>query len=288
MDSEQLKSEHARGRPAGVAALAAAASVLAGWALALTVDRPDDNDPARLLHFDRHAGVLLSSYALRGLALGLVAVVAVHLHRATKARRPEHSRAVGLAGAIGAPLFAASTVATGIALGVIASDFVSSADHGRQAAHDALRDPVLIAFGAGAFAGEMALALWFVLGSLGAMRVGLLTRFMGVLGVLLGPLIVLMPSLIVDPMLAFWLAAMGTVFLRLRPVPPAWTVGEAVPWPTLDDKPAAAANQASGAPSNGEVSPVGPGVKRGSTLPNGRAAEVAAPGEAGRRRWRKR
>ena len=61
------------------------------------------------------------------------------------------------------------------------------------------------------------------------MRVGLLTRFMGVLGIICGALIVL-PILSPLPIVqTFWLGAMALLLLGRWPngVPPAWSTGEA-------------------------------------------------------------
>jgi hypothetical protein len=66
------------------------------------------------------------------------------------------------------------------------------------------------------------------------MRVGLLTRFMGVLGIICGALIVL-PILSPLPIVqTFWLGAMALLLLGRWPngVPPAWVTGEAQPWPS--------------------------------------------------------
>jgi hypothetical protein len=72
---------------------------------------------------------------------------------------------------------------------------------------------------------------------LNAMRVGLLTRFMGVLGVICGALIVL-PILSPLPIVqTFWLGAMALLLLGRWPngVPPAWEAGEARPWPSQQE-----------------------------------------------------
>ena len=104
------------------------------------------------------------------------------------------------------------------------------------------------------------------------MRVGLLTRFMGVLGAIIGPLLVLFPSPLVDPILCFWLLALASLFLGYWPrgVPPAWTTGEAVPWPSRAEVLQDVAGQ-TGSP-NGEVEAVGQGVRRpeeGEQTPTG-------------------
>ena len=78
----------------------------------------------------------------------------------------------------------------------------------------------------------------FLMISLNAMRAGLLTRFMGVLGIIAGVLLALPvfggPLPVVQ---AFWLFALGMLLLRRWPggMPPAWTTGEAQPWPSSAD-----------------------------------------------------
>jgi len=84
------------------------------------------------------------------------------------------------------------------------------------------------------FGGSIALAFLYVIISLNAMRAGLVSRFMGVLGIIVGALIVL-PLLPGVPIVEiFWLAALGGLFLGFWPGGrgPAWETGEALPWPS--------------------------------------------------------
>jgi hypothetical protein len=81
---------------------------------------------------------------------------------------------------------------------------------------------------------SLALGMGWVVICLNAMRLGLLTRFMGVLGVICGALIVL-PILSPLPIVqTFWLGAMAVLLAKRWPngLPPAWTTGEAQPWPS--------------------------------------------------------
>ena len=90
---------------------------------------------------------------------------------------------------------------------------------------------------------------WVVI-CLNAMRIGLLTRFMGVLGVICGALIVL-PILSPLPIVqTFWLGAMAVLLAKRWPngVPPAWTTGEA-------DAVAEPGRGARGAPGRGAAPP---------------------------------
>jgi hypothetical protein len=64
-----------------------------------------------------------------------------------------------------------------------------------------------------------------------SLRVGLLTRFFGTLGMAPGVSTILLPQAPV--LIALWFAWLGLIFLNRTPRgrPPAWDAGEAVPWP---------------------------------------------------------
>jgi hypothetical protein len=83
-------------------------------------------------------------------------------------------------------------------------------------------------------AGQLALGFAFVIISLNAMRVGLLTRFMGVLGIIVGVLFVIPIGSPVPVVQAFWLGALAYLLSGHWPsgVPPAWASGRAEPWPS--------------------------------------------------------
>src|SRR5204863_6718194 len=78
----------------------------------------------------------------------------------------------------------------------------------------------------------------FVLIGMHAMRAGLLSRFMGILGVIVGALTAV-PILGGAPVVQlFWLVAMGVLFLDRWPQGrgPAWDAVEEIPWPTAQDR----------------------------------------------------
>ena len=73
--------------------------------------------------------------------------------------------------------------------------------------------------------------------SLNAMRAGLLTRFLGILGVVAG-VVSVFPQLMPLPLVqSFWLVALGLMLLGRTAVPPAWRTGNAEPWPSAKDSP---------------------------------------------------
>jgi hypothetical protein len=82
--------------------------------------------------------------------------------------------------------------------------------------------------------GRLGLAVSLIYTCLWAMRVGLLTRFWGSLGMALGVATLLGLVLFV----ALWFVYIGLLLVGKVPAgrPPAWAAGEAIPWPTPGEK----------------------------------------------------
>ena len=106
---------------------------------------------------------------------------------------------------------------------------------------------VLLALQIGAQLGSLLLAVSVVLISLQSMRVGLLPRPLGYVGIFAGALI-LFPIIVVPVVQMGWLLAVGYLLTGRWPsgVPPAWRTGNAEPWPSSNEMRArrAAAGQA--------------------------------------------
>ena len=105
----------------------------------------------------------------------------------------------------------------------------------------------------------LAVAVAMIVIMVNAMRVGLLTRWMGVIGILTGILIFLpIGGATLEVVPAFWLVAMGILYVGKWPngQPPAWEAGEARPWPTRAQlRDAAAGPQPALATPAGDVTP---------------------------------
>jgi hypothetical protein len=86
--------------------------------------------------------------------------------------------------------------------------------------------------------GTLSLAAAFILISLRAMRVGLLTRLMGIVGII-GGVLFLIPLTPLPVVQSLWLVFFAAMLLRFggRPLPEAWTVVEARPWPARERAP---------------------------------------------------
>ncbi len=138
--------------------------------------------------------------------------------------------AVIILAAVGCVCFAIGRATSEISRYVGAADF-SGGDNSQ--ALDALTPPAYTIGQLLMLLGSFALGFSLVLLCMNAMRVGLLTRFMGVLGIIVGATFVL-PLDQQGIIRAFWLVALGFLISGRWPngMPPAWVSGTAQPWPT--------------------------------------------------------
>ena len=163
---------------------------------------------------------------------------------ATRARSPVFRKFIVYVPIVGGVVLAISVLMSQLGSLQVVSDFLDS-DRTVKAATDA--DNSLIVYARLLYQlGTLALAVGLVLVTLNAMRVGLLTRMLGYIGIASGAMMILFPLPIVQ---IFWLGAFGFVLLGRWPGGelPAWGTGEAVPWPTPERPPP---RQRRGAPAS--------------------------------------
>lgn len=191
---------------------------------------------AALFYHDRTISLTVGQ-VLFGLGGLLASGALIYLFLATRARKPGMGQAALIALAVGGVAFVVGVVVAQVARDVSLASFAGSSDHGTAAAHDAITPPAYVVGSLFQYLGRLALAVGFLMVALNAMRVGLLTRFMGVLGVLSGLLFLLQVTAL-PVVQAFWLVALGALFARQWPraVPPAWTSGKAEPWPSRQEQ----------------------------------------------------
>jgi hypothetical protein len=128
------------------------------------------------------------------------------------------------------------------------------------------------------------------------MRVGLLTRFMGVLGIIVGVLFIIPIGSSLPIVQAFWLTSLGVLFLGRWPsgMPPAWVTGEAQPWPTQQElreaRMEAQAEKAASTDDEDEKRPRRMGRRERAEAPETPAPELPArrPHPSSKKRKRKR
>jgi len=192
---------------------------------------------AQVVFYDQHSTTLVVVGIV--LALGGLALIPplIYLYRAARARRPQTPN-VALVMSIAGPI--------GVAIGQLllqgglatkAHDFATSADRSSQAARDVFKSGIIVAGQLLWQAAVIALGFAFIVVCLNAMRAGLLTRFMGVLGIIVGVLFVVPLGSPFPIVQTFWLMALAVLIVGRWPngMPPAWEAGEAVPWPSQQD-----------------------------------------------------
>ncbi len=169
---------------------------------------------------------------LYGLGSLLIFGPVVFLFKATRARNPDFGQMTLIAAAFGA-------VAFGVGRMVAQLTYyfgIASFDGGNNLqATEALSGGPFFAGQLIWQLGSFALGLAFVMLGLNAMRVGLLSRFMGALAMIVGVTFIL-PLDQQGLLRAFWLALIGLVFIMRWPggkTPPAWSSGKPEPWPSM-------------------------------------------------------
>ena len=215
------------------------------------------------------AGAIIATSVVTSIGTLLAGFAVLYLWQASRARRPEtptFARWTTIGGAIAVALM---SVILQVIVAINASSFVDGTDRSRDAVEAVHRDSGLVVVQSIALAGQLAFAFSFVIVSLNAMRAGLLSRFMGVLGIIVGVLFIIPLGSPLPVVQCFWLLALAPLFLGKWPNgnPPAWEAGEA---PAVAD--------AAGDPR-------GPHAREGDRAPGARPARAGA--RAGGRRGRR-
>ena len=232
---------------------------------ALSTGEPGVLTPEIRYISDQATGLYAQATAA-AIGTALVAVVLGYLFRATDARRdiPRIALFLGLLGPIAS---AAAPLLSRIGLVREANKYLDG-ELSTAGAHDVTSNS-LSAAGSTLQIFVLLTAAAFVLISLNAMRAGLLTRFLGIMGIICGVLLILtLGSAGADPIIVevFFLIALGLIILQKIPnVPPAWKTGTAVPWPSRLDQVAArdaAATRDDEDEDEDPDAPVGPDLRK--------------------------
>jgi hypothetical protein len=237
------------------AALAAAAGILLILGVAIQLGGPHVNVSEKTLglitEHKRFTRDLIGSVAT---ALSLFAVAATlhYLWGAALAREPKLKPTfIGWIAIAGGVIEGIGVIVYVIGFGSAANDFVSHGSQTFPEANALLGRPSLLIPQIANYLGLFLLAIALVLVSLNAMRVGLLTRFLGYLGII-GGVLTIIPLVPIPIVEAYWLLALAYLLSGRWPsgVPPAWSSGRAEPWPPR--QPAGAARgQAAGRGARG-------------------------------------
>jgi hypothetical protein len=236
---------------------------------------------AEVKFISSHAFALIAGGTLAAVSFAVLTLVLLALYDATRFRRPETwalARPLLLAGGAAVTLV---SVAREVISTIGAHSFAVGSDHSIHAAERALSTGTanVIADYVGLLA-TLALAAGMIVTMINALRVGLLVRWMAILGMFVAVLIFIpIGGEELEIVQAFWIVMIGVLFAGKWPNgdPPAWAAGEAIPWLT----PAQA--RAGGAQSTGARSASGAGAAVAVPEP-----ALPAAGGSSRKRRRKR
>jgi hypothetical protein len=155
----------------------------------------------------------------------------LYLREAEMARGGRPSNLTGVLASYASPVLGVAVLALAVSIQIGAHHYLDHTARDSAAVNAATGGPVRLGIAIVAELAQLGLAIVFVLVSLRAMRVGLLTRLIGSLGIIAGVLFVI--SIVPIPLVQFiWLLAVGLMFLQPggQQLPPAWAAGEAIPW----------------------------------------------------------
>jgi hypothetical protein len=203
-----------------------------------------------------HAFALISGSMIAFLAIGALTLTLLLLADATIFRRPQTWAMARPLVLYGGAAVALVTIGHQVVGAIETHNFAVGHDHGNHAVEQALTKGAanMIVQYVDLLAG-LALAAGMIGVMMGAQRVGLLPRWMSILGIFTG-LLIFLPiggaQLQIVP--AFWMVMMGILLIGRWPNgdPAAWEAGEARPWPTAAEQRAARdAARGKAAPANG-------------------------------------
>jgi hypothetical protein len=255
--------------------------LLQGLAPALSGDANPAVSPraAEVKFVSHHAFPLIAGSALAAIAVVVLTLILLLLVGATNFRRPESWAAARPLVLCGGVAVAVVSLGHQVVSAIETHNFAVGHDFSNHAVDQALTSGTansLVDY-VDLFAG-LTLAAGMIATTINAQRVGLLPRWMGIIGIFTG-LLIFLPiggaELQVVP--AFWIVMMGILFLGRWPNgdPPAWASGEARPWPPR-------APRGGGQASSGQPAPAAAGA---GVVP---APVAPAAGGSSRKRRRKR
>lgn len=261
MTKAEIREREARGRKlAAWTAIAAAPIMLGATAIRQSASVPLAGlSTEQFRAIDENSGQILIATVLTAIAFLLTVPMLLYLFRAAQARSERVSGAMVGFIYIGPVLLAVQQVAGYIYQQSIASDFLAQVGAGGDIytlLDDLIDDSTLAQFSASLY---IPASIAFVVATfyvpLQAMRVGLLTRMTGTLGMALGVATIVLPPAVLALMI--WFGWVGFMVLEKTPrgLPPAWAAAEALPWPKAGEQPVQPAAAAE-APLEGDATEV--------------------------------
>jgi hypothetical protein len=243
-------------------------------------DRPSAQVPYAEYLRD-HAVELIASRVVTAIGYFALAYALTFLAAAVRSRRPEFARWAFYLPVISAVVFGVAWIAGGVGRLLDANEVIEG-DGTIGSVQDLGSTGVSQLASVLLTPAALALTVAIVLVSLNGMRAGLLTRFMGALGIVVGIFQIIQVGASLPLVQTFWLGGLTLLFAGRRPGgdPPAWRTGRAEPWPSAQSAARARAAEAE-ADADAEREPETPPDPTPERVP-------AGPHPASSRRKRKR
>jgi MFS family permease len=234
----QLEWEGRLGPRVGIAAAVGAIFVVGSFAAQLPLLRDRTKNEADTLHsVHRHASAYVAGGLLQLVALLCVVAVLWYLYRAAKYRREQTPAIVLVLGIAGPVLFAIAGAIGPFVIRHYANEFAASANQSNQHAKDLVSGGSASVFSIITPVAGLSFAFSMIMTNVNSIRAGLVSTFVGIIGVIGGILFVL-PLGPPQLLLFFWLASVAVILLDRWPGGrgPAWASGEAQKWPTAMER----------------------------------------------------
>jgi hypothetical protein len=233
-DDLLLYETRVRYRYAAIAGVAAGLQLVASAILLSGVHAKVDELTASLIvDHKRYVQDVIGS-VFEGLGVVALSITLAFLYRAARAREPKLNVFPRIAAIGGGVLSAVGICAFYVERAIKANEFVSHGTQTYAQAHDLTSSALFLVPQLVAQAGGLLLAIGFVLTALNAMRIGLLPRFMGYVGIFSGVLVIIPIGSPIPIVQCFWLFALAYLISGRWPngVPPSWRTGRPEPWPS--------------------------------------------------------
>ena len=233
MTDAEREWERRLGPVAAAATLAAAVLLGAQVVLqALALSDAGKGDRGALLAIHDNAGPFLASGFCAALGTAALGVTFWYLFHVIRHRRPETPASLVYLIYAGVLLFAAARIAAVLHTVDLADRFAAGSVQTEHRADNLPGSGNTLVAGLG-LVSTLIVAILFVLLSLNGNRAGVLSRFLSIIGVIVGASAVLLAggSIVIE---VFWLGAVALLFMDRWPGGrgPAWESGKAEPWPT--------------------------------------------------------
>jgi hypothetical protein len=235
-DQQLLHEARVRPRQAVIAGVSAAALLIAAVTQLLGPHSTVNELTLGLITEHKRFGLDLFGACVQAIGSLALASTLVFLFGATRARNPKlpgFLKILAIIGGIGA---AVAGIVSAVLIAIKANQFVTHGDQTYEQAHHLTSSAAFVAPQILVQASALLVAVAFVMICLQAMRVGLLTRFLGYLGIFAGVMVII-PVVQLPVVQAYWLAAMAYLLSGRWPsgVPKAWETGKAEPWPSAQE-----------------------------------------------------